>query len=211
METSFIEIATSSLNIVEFARCPYIYDIYSHMMLQGFCDDSYSGFYNVHVSHLSTLTVFFALMVNAALLYPHYKGKTLKHLCFCFYSKEVLDEENLVSCREDSVFILEDLDYSSDDSDSKDSDSEYDEDDDVEAGQHVELVVRHPERVDDNDGADLSTTFADPAFHQTAGAFTFVNPTFNGGFPATNGSYMTPSTAMVRVKAEEDMEGRPSY
>ena len=89
MEESFNEIGISGLNIVEFARCPYIHTIYSHVMLKGFCADSYSGFYNIHVSHLSTLIVFFALVVNAAVLYPHYKGKTMKHLCPCFFSDEI--------------------------------------------------------------------------------------------------------------------------
>ena len=88
MEDSFLEIAVAALDIVEFARCPYIHKIYSHIMLEGFCADSYSGFYHVHVSHLATLALFFTLMVNAALLYPHYKGKTMKHLCPCLHNNE---------------------------------------------------------------------------------------------------------------------------
>lgn len=188
MEESFREIAASSLNIVEFSRCPYIHKIYSHVMLEGFCGDSYSGFYNVHVSHLATLTLFFALMVNAALLYPHYKGKTLKHLCFCFYSKKALHQDDLDNGMIQSVFLFEDLDYN--------SDSEYNGED-VETGQ-VELVMRQPEGVGDT--ADLSTCFENPAGDLDSGtAFVFVNPAFQGG---NAGNHVTPKAAMVRVNAE---------
>jgi hypothetical protein len=190
METSFKEISDSTLRIVEFARCPYIHDIYSKLMLEGFCKDSYSGLYNIHVSHLATLTVFFALMVNAALLYPHYKGKTLKHLCCCLYSKEVLEKEDLHAGEKNEVHLFDAMYSGSDDSsDSECYSDEEDEEDEETGAVHVEMV----EQGGRND-------------------FAFVNPAFSGndesGFfqKASGGQYMPasapPSGAMVRVKAE---------
>lgn len=125
MEDDFSKISAHVLNIIEFARCPYINELYTNLVLDSFCTSSHAGFYNIHVSHLSTLIVFFFLMVNAALLYPHYKGKTLRHICFCCYKKEqsdVADEED-----EKGHELFEDI-YGALDSDSDtahDEDSEY--------------------------------------------------------------------------------------
>ncbi len=77
MSKNIDSIIESNVNIVEFATCPYIYEIYSDLILKGFCGNIFSGIYGIHVSHLSSLIIFFVLMVNASLLYPHFKNKTI--------------------------------------------------------------------------------------------------------------------------------------
>ena len=192
MEESFQDIAHSALDIVEFARCPYIHKIYSHIMLEGFCADSYSGLYNIHVSHLATLSMFFALMVNAALLYPHYKGKTMKHLCPCCFSKEVLDKEDQML--EGGVYLFEDVMNNVE----SDSGSE-DDDDDVETGGGVELTGYN---VGDT-GQYSSVVKFEGESVGLGDTFSFVNPTF---VQVSRNSPPPASGAMVRVKAEDSDE-----
>ena len=131
MEESCNIIANSAITILDIAQCPRIHTAYSRLLLDGFCSQSYSGIYDIHVSHQATLVTFFALMVNAAVLYPHFKGKTMRHLCFCCYSKEHLEEMDLLVGKSHHEIMLEDG-FASDDSD-------YDEDEQREDGD-VELV-----------------------------------------------------------------------
>ena len=178
MEASCNDIAANALNIADFARCPYIHAIYSRLLLDGFCSDTYSGIYDIHVSHLATLITFFFLMINAALLYPHFKGKTLRHLCFCFYSKEKLREDDEQIGKDDIVF--EEAFADSDDSD-----------DDMDSEEHVEgdveLTLKHTH--DDYESANLY----EENHNQNDKKFSFVNPMEN----------MHEAT-MVRVKVDDD-------
>jgi hypothetical protein len=211
METSFNEITISALNIVEFARCPYIHDIYSKLMLEGFCKDSYSGLYNIHVSHLATLTVFFALMVNAALLYPHYKGKTLKHLCGCLYSKEVLEKEDSEAQVDAHIFnndfLIEDMEEDSEHSEHSEH-SDEDEDEDEEAGERgadrrggaapldtvdSQVLDNLNNRNNLNNLMKVHTEILSPSLAVTPPSiFSFIT------------RYVLPSTSLSRVQPEEN-------
>lgn len=157
--------------------------MYTQLVLDGFCSESYSGLYNIHVSHLATLSIFFLLMVNAALLYPHFKGKTLKHLCWCCYSKEHLEaaDDRHRRAGDDKVFSV--LYHSSQDSD--------DSDEDIEGG-HVHVAAIPTTDPDNLNNVEMIAR-ADPVIEQTVDlstsfggdnpntVFTVVNPSFGGG------------------------------
>mmetsp|Transcript_26284 Transcript_26284/g.44341 ORF Transcript_26284/g.44341 Transcript_26284/m.44341 type:complete len:249 (+) Transcript_26284:1335-2081(+) len=213
MEESFKEISANALNIIDFARCPHINRMYTQLVLDGFCADSYSGFYNIHVSHLTTLIIFFCLMVNASLLYPHFKGQTLKHLCWCCYTKEQLDEADARMAEQqgdDAVYISAHYDKPY-------SDYEEEEDEDEESGgARVHLVpvpTTDPDAMNNLELISMTNPAIESSVDLSGGyggepnsVFTFVNPSYgNGGrlSPKSNRS----KGDVVRVKADEG----PSY
>ena len=71
--------------ILTYAQCPHLHKVWSEVMEYGLCDEVFSGVYVMWIAQLTALACLFVLMLLAAVVYPSYRGRFYRTLCWCFY------------------------------------------------------------------------------------------------------------------------------
>lgn len=78
------------MQIVEYARCPYINYVFTSTVNNAFCEEVFSGVYIMWITMTIGVTCLLFTMIVAGLLYPHYRANFVTRIrrlcCVCIFT-----------------------------------------------------------------------------------------------------------------------------
>lgn len=74
------------IDILSFAECTHLNRVWTGVVEVGFCDGVINGFYVFWVSQFTAAACLYVLIVLTAIVYPSYKGRFLRTICWCCFS-----------------------------------------------------------------------------------------------------------------------------
>eukprot|EP00602_Paraphysomonas_sp_CaronLab_P000772 CAMPEP_0185030532 /NCGR_PEP_ID=MMETSP1103-20130426/17526_1 /TAXON_ID=36769 /ORGANISM="Paraphysomonas bandaiensis, Strain Caron Lab Isolate" /LENGTH=400 /DNA_ID=CAMNT_0027565707 /DNA_START=562 /DNA_END=1764 /DNA_ORIENTATION=- len=74
------------VNVLEYAQCQYLHEVWVTVVNDGFCGDTFSGFYILWTCQFAIVACLYVVMVLSAVLYPDFKGRFLRTICACCYT-----------------------------------------------------------------------------------------------------------------------------